>query len=97
MRGPEHDPVEDHVRRAADLVEIDVAAPPVARRIVEHDVDALHHLGRDRRVQQIGVVELDRARVDERAQVLEPAAAQVVDDADLCAPRDGARRPDANR
>ena len=80
--GSKNDAIEEEIRCAVGLVEFDVSAAAVIGGEVKDSAPAGNDFRCDMRVQEIGLLELDRAGVDVAADVGELAAAEIVNDAD---------------
>ena len=74
--------VEREVLGAGGLVKVDVAPTPMDRRQMEDRIHPAHHVLRHPRRQQVGSMELHQAPVQVRLDVLQVAAAQVIDHPD---------------
>jgi hypothetical protein len=86
--GEKEHPVEAEVARAGSLVQVNVATAAVVGGKVKDEADTLNGPLGHLLPPKIAVKHLDRAVIDEVRDVLDPAAAQIVDDPDARATSD---------
>src|SRR5690606_6731782 len=78
--GCEDETVKHQIRRTRHLVEVDIAPAAVVGCQVEDDLHPVDRPIDDALIGPVALAELDGAGLDVRADVVEPATAQVIDD-----------------
>ena len=86
--GSVYQSVKDHIRRAIDLVEVDITSAAMIGRVVEHIFYIPDRRARYFRVEKVALDELDRLGSQQTRNVFLHTAAEIVDNANSGPPRD---------